>query len=140
MARPDEELLERAFESLDTAIRAVVGTNGPLIPFAAILAADGEVSLIAFQSGRTPEEARQQARAHVASTVNCVLYTIAADGGITENGTRYPVVMIECGRRGDAHGFSFVQRFASTPQAKFAEPIRNPSIIDQPPILGPALG
>jgi hypothetical protein len=135
MAEPTKELLELIFAALDHAVESIVNTDGPLIPFAMIESASGERSIARFTGGRNPDEARQDARAHVAQTTDCPKYAIAADGTATEDGQRLPVIMIEAGQRGQPHGFRFIQRFASSRQCRFAQPIRNPSIIDHPAVL-----
>ena len=137
MAKPNEPLLDLIFLALDHAVKSVVNSNGPLIPFAIMESAAGEHTLARFTTGRNPEEARQHARAHDAQAADCVKYAVAADGTITENGQRVAVVMVEAGEQGGEHGFSFIQRFASTSGCRFAQPQRNPGIIDQPPVLRP---
>jgi hypothetical protein len=139
MAKPSEQLLDLMFQALDHAVRSVVNSNGPLIPFALMESDAGERTLARFTTGQNPDEARQHARAHITQVADCVKYAVAADGSITENGQRIAVVMVEAGEQGAPHGFSFVQRFQSTPQCRFAQPIRNPSIIDQPPLLRPTV-
>jgi hypothetical protein len=138
MAKPSEPLLDLIFQALDHAVQSVANSNGPLIPFAIMESAAGERTLARFTAGRNPEEARQHARAHVAQAADCVKYAVAGDGNITENGQRVAVVMVEAGEQGGEHGFSFVQRFASTAACRFAQPVRNPGIIDQPPVLLPS--
>jgi hypothetical protein len=135
MAGPSEQLVDLAFFALDHGIKSVAASNGPLIPFAIIESGDGKRVLMRFTTGQNPEEARHHARAHVAQTTDCVRYAVVADGIVTEQNARMPVVMAEVGQRGDLHGFSFIQRFTSTPEFRFGQPIRNPSIIDQPAIL-----
>lgn len=138
MAQPSEPLLELIFEALDHAASSVGNTNGPLVPFAIIESATGERTLERFTTGRNPEEARRHAQTHVAHAADCVRYAIAADGTMTESGQRVAVVMVEAGEQGGPHGFAFVQRFASTPACRFAQPVRNPGIIAQPPVLRPS--
>ena len=138
MARPSEPLLDLIFEALDHAVQSVANTNGPLIPFAILESAAGERTLARFTTGRNADEARQHAQSHVAQAADCAKYAIASDGTITESGQRIPVVMVEAGEQDGEHGFSFVQRFASTAACRFAQPVRNPGIIDQPPILRPS--
>jgi hypothetical protein len=141
MAKPTEELLDLIFLALDHATKSVINTNGPLIPFAIIESISGERILARFTTGRNPDEARQDARSHVGKAADCTKYAIAADGTITENGQRVAVIMVEAGQRGEPHGFSFVQRFASSDKCRFAQPVRNPGIVEQPPVLGsPAAG
>jgi hypothetical protein len=139
MAKPSEQLLDLMFQALDHAVRSIANSNGPLIPFALIESAAGERALARFTTGRSPDEARQHARAHVTQSADCVRYAVAADGNITENAQRIAVVLVEAGEQGAPHGFSFVQRFASTPDCRFAQPFRNPAIIDQPPLLQPTV-
>ena len=140
MAEPTEELLDLIFLALDHAVKSVISSSGPLIPFAIVEAASGEQTLARFTTGRNPEEARRHARAHVAQAADCVKYAVAGDGTLTENGQRIVVVTIEAGKRGEKHGFLFVQRFASSAKCRFERPVRNPGIIDLPAILGPAAG
>lgn len=140
MAKPTEPLLDLMFQALDHAVESVTNTNGPLIPFAIMESAAGERTLARFTTGRNPDEARQYARAHVAKEADCVRYAVAADGTITENGQRMAVVMVEAGEEGAEHAFIFVQRFESTPSCRFAQTVRNPGIIDQPPVLRPGAG
>ena len=139
MAKPGEQLLDLMFQALDHAVRSVANTNGPLVPFALMESATGERTLARFTTGRNPDEARLHARTHVTQATDCVKYAVAADGSITENGQRVAVVLVEAGEQGAPHGFSFVQRFESTPACRFAQPVRNPGIIDQPPVLRPTL-
>ena len=136
MAKPSEQLLDLMFQALDHAVQSVANTNGPLIPFALIESAAGKRSLARFTTGRNPDEARQHARTHVVQSADCIKYAVAADGNITENGQRV-AVLVEAGEQGAPHGFSFVQRFQSTPTCRFAQPVRNPGVIDQPPTLRP---
>jgi hypothetical protein len=141
MAKPGEQILDLIFQALDHAIQSITNTNGPLIPFAIIETAKGERTLARFATGHNPEEARQQARTHVANNKDWLQYAIAADGILTENNQRIPTIIVEAGRRGDEHGFVFAQRFTAAPNARFGQILRNPGIIGQPPILGsPAAG
>src|SRR5262249_52122856 len=139
MAKPSEQLLDLMFLALDHAVRSIANTNGPLIPFALMESTAGERTLFRFTMGRNPEEPRQYARTHITQATDCVKYAIAAEGSITENSQRVAVVMVEAGEQGTPHGFSFIQRFQSTPQCRFGQPIRNPGIIDQPPLLRPSV-
>jgi hypothetical protein len=111
MNKPTQEILDLAFFALNHAIQLLNRTNGPLVPFAILEAANGERALARFLTVRNPEEARLRSRAHVDESADCVKYAIAADGSVTENGQRIPVVMVEAGERGKPHGVSFIQRF-----------------------------
>jgi|SRR6185312_4422195 len=133
---PTDELLDLIFLAIDHASKSVINTNGPLIPFAVIETASGERTLGRFTTGRNPNEARLHAREHVAQAADCRKYAIAADGAITENGQRIPVVMVEAGQRGKPNGFMFIQRFAPSGKYRFSKPLGNPGIIEFPPILG----
>jgi hypothetical protein len=101
MAKPTEELLDLIFLTLDHAMKTLVGTNGPVAPFAIIESATGKRTLARFGTGGNPDEARQHARGHVSQAEDCARYAIAADGTTTENGQRIPVVMVEGGQRGN---------------------------------------
>lgn len=116
----------------------MVGSDGPLIPFAIVESQSGERAISRFTTGKSPAEARAHAREQVARTSDCVRYAIAADGTVAESGQRVPVVMVESGDRRDAHGYCFIQRFSSTPTSRFAQAIDKPSIIAHPAILRPA--
>jgi hypothetical protein len=110
MNKSTHELLDLAFFALDHAMKSLVRTNGPLVPFAILESANGERALARFVAGQDPEESCQRSRAHVAQTTDCVKYAIAADGVETENGRPVPVVIVEAGERGKSVGFSFTRR------------------------------
>jgi hypothetical protein len=135
MNKPAQELLDLAFFALDHAIKSMVRTNGPLVPFAILESANGERALARFMPCRNPELAREHSRAHVAQTSDCVKYAIAADGVVNENGRRIPVVLVEAGERGKSLGFSFIRRLASNSDSQSFEPVRNRDMIDHAPIL-----
>jgi hypothetical protein len=127
---PSQDIFDLAFLALNHAVKSVVRTNGPMVPFAILESANGERGLARFMTGRNPEETRQRSRIHVAEDEDCVKYAIAADGSVTENGRRIPVVMVELGERGKPGSISFVQRFASNSECRFSKPVGDPRIID----------
>jgi hypothetical protein len=134
MNKPAQELLDLAFFALDHAIKSLLHTNGPLVPFAILESANGERALARFMPSRNPELARENSRAHVAQTTDCVKYAIAADGIVTENGRRIPVVMVEAGERGKSLGFSFIRPLASNSENRSFESVGNRGLIDHAPI------
>lgn len=138
MERPSEQLVDLAFFALDHGVKSVIGSDGPMTPFAIIEDVNGQRTLARFMTGQSPAEAHQHARAHVARAVDCVKYAVVADGWVTEQNTRIPVILVEVGRRGEQHGYSFIQRFCSTAETKYGQVVRNPSIIDHPSVISPA--
>jgi hypothetical protein len=130
MNTPSKDILDLALIALNHAVKSVLRTNGPLVPFAILESSNGERGLARFMTGRNPEETRQRSRIHVAEDQDCVKYAIAADGSETENGRRIPVVMVELGERGKPGCFSFIQRFASNSKCRFSKPVGDPRIID----------
>jgi hypothetical protein len=135
MAKPTEPLLDLIFQVLDHAVESVKGTDGPLVPFAVIETADGRRTLTRFADASDPEEAMREVRLLVEELVDCVRYAVGSDGNLTENGQKSAAVLVEAGEVDAPHGFSFAQRFASTEDCRYAHPVRNPAIIDQPPLL-----
>ena len=135
--QPSQPLRDLVSQAFDHAVRSIVNTNGPLVPFAIIETSAGQRAMARFTGGRNPEEARQAARAQVGQLGDCVKYAIAADGSVMSGTQHIPVIMVEAGERSAAHGYSFIQRFASTPACRFAQPVQDPSIIDYPAVLKP---
>ena len=134
MNKPAQELLDLAFFALDHAMKSLVRSEGPLIPFAILETANGERALARFMPCRNPELACEHSREHVAQTSDCVKYAIAADGVVNENGRQIPVVMVEAGERGKSLGFSFIRRLSSNSECRGFDQVRTGGLIDHAPI------
>jgi hypothetical protein len=138
MAKPTDPLLDLVYQVLDHAVESLKGTDGPLTPFAVIETADGKRTLTRFVETEDPEVAMREVRSLVEEVIDCVKYAVVSDGNLTEDGRQSPAVMVEAGEEGGPHGFAFVQRFASTEDCRYARPVHNPALVDQPYLLRPS--
>jgi hypothetical protein len=108
---PADDLVEFAFLALDHATDSVLGSGGPLVPFA-LIEAGGQRDLSRFPGDL--EAGIQKARQTIRAAGNPHMAAVAWDGYLTVEGTRTDAVYVEAFKAGDTESLILAQRYGGS--------------------------
>jgi len=111
------ELVSLIVDSTNKAIPPIQNTNGPLLSFVTIEAADGTRGDKDFPNGTSDEDI-----VAVASVGGVQRFALLSSGTMQIGPDQVPVLLIHAAERGDPSGYILAQKFVPSGGASFGEP------------------